>query len=955
MDFHAIPFGNYYLLERLAVGGMAEVYLAKCFGAAGYEKLVALKRILPTIAEDDEFIAMFIDEAKIAGQLSHANIAGIFDLGKINHSYFIAMEYVSGVDLRTLWDRANEGLELPLEMACWLTKKICEGLDYAHRRRDNRGRPLGIIHRDVSPQNVLVGYNGQLKIIDFGIAKATNRMVRTQTGILKGKFAYMAPEQARGELIDHRSDIFAIGTIFYELITGERAFKADSDFALLEKVRKVDVIPPRKHKPAVPKDLEKIIYKALAKDADGRYPWASALAQDIERFMADHAMSCDQKQVAAFLKANFHEELSEEIKRNEMYAAWSPEGHDDEEEEEDATTSRGGTRVQHSDDSSSILHELGTQLGDQVAEEDAASGEELATRDVRPKPVITDEKDFDERTLDSSALDGSRITMLESDSASEFSSSVTVPADSDRVPQEFRDALPWASSSSSHEVGPVARTEVGVSPVSSQEEQPTQVDDPRSLDSFEEDDEAANANTIIHVAESGESFVAEALVTSPNVRMLSSEPHPRSDSEEGDPATSDPRLNVKAIAGPPSSSSYPELANDVTGPVDETEGMDSQSSTSAHNLPVSSASGGRVDVSRIVAAVEPSEPSQPAPRPPMPDPRASHPPPAGAPNSYSSPRMNAVAPPTNQRKKLLIAASVSAVLGLTLGIIAVLLTSTPSPNTVIMTRPPGAVVSLRGEVLCKKTPCAVALKSGRHELVFTLAGVGATSQSVEIKDDGPNSVDVTMQITRTYTLQTDPPGARVTLDGKKLSQRTPVKLPPLKVGTEVRLVLERGRHTGINETVRVPDLRGPWTFKLAAATTRWSITTDPKDAILSVGSKRRVGKIDLDATVDDAVAVVVLRPGCETQTLGLVGSGRGKEKRLIRLKCGSLGGRLSVTALRRSDIVVDGVDIKQRTPLRDYPIPPGQHVVTLRRRGTSASFPVEVKPGEPFRLETKFK
>jgi eukaryotic-like serine/threonine-protein kinase len=211
-----VPFGSYQLVERLAMGGMAEVYLAKPDGA---QRFVALKRILPNIAADDEFIAMFIDEAKIAGQLNHPNVAQIFDLGKINNSYFIAMEYVSGHDVRALWDRTRDAdggkTALPIGLACYIVKKICDGLDYAHRRRDSKGRPLGIIHRDVSPQNILVSYDGDLKIIDFGIAKAANRIVKTQTGILKGKFAYMAPEQARGEPTDHRADIFAIGVILY--------------------------------------------------------------------------------------------------------------------------------------------------------------------------------------------------------------------------------------------------------------------------------------------------------------------------------------------------------------------------------------------------------------------------------------------------------------------------------------------------------------------------------------------------------------------------------------------------------------------------------------------------------------------------------------------------------------------------------------------------------------------
>jgi serine/threonine protein kinase len=302
---------------------MAEVYLAR---QEGQPRLVAVKRILPNIAADDEFIAMFIDEAKIAGQLNHPNVAQIFDLGKIGNTYFIAMEYVSGHDLRALWDRTRDAGErgenvLPVALACYVVRRICDGLDYAHRRRDAKGRPLGIIHRDVSPQNILVSYDGDLKIIDFGIAKAANRMVRTQTGILKGKFAYMAPEQARGEPIDHRADIFAIGVILYELLTGERAFKADSDFVLLEKVRRVELPAPRSLRPELPKELERIVFKALAKEAADRYAWASALGADLESFMSAQGYDSSKEELGGFLRRTFEEELRDEERRLAAYQA----------------------------------------------------------------------------------------------------------------------------------------------------------------------------------------------------------------------------------------------------------------------------------------------------------------------------------------------------------------------------------------------------------------------------------------------------------------------------------------------------------------------------------------------------------------------------------------------------------------------------------------------------------
>ena len=223
---------------------MAEVFKAKSFGVEGFERIVAVKRILPSIAEDQEFITMFIDEAKMAVQLTHANIAQIFDLGKVGDRYFIAMEYVHGRDLRAIFDRARKNEQpIPIPMACYVTMKVCEGLDYAHNKKDAAGRDLNLVHRDVSPQNILISYDGEVKVIDFGIAKAAGRSAKTQAGILKGKFGYMSPEQVRGLPLDRRSDIFSVGIVLYELLTLERLFRGESDFSTLEKVRNVEIMP----------------------------------------------------------------------------------------------------------------------------------------------------------------------------------------------------------------------------------------------------------------------------------------------------------------------------------------------------------------------------------------------------------------------------------------------------------------------------------------------------------------------------------------------------------------------------------------------------------------------------------------------------------------------------------------------------------------------------------------
>jgi serine/threonine protein kinase len=300
------PFGKYYLLERINVGGMAEVFKAKVMGVEGFERIVALKRILPHIAEDEEFITMFIDEAKIAVQLQHANIAQIFDLGKVDDAYFIALEYVQGRDLRGIFDDLHKKRQLmPMPQTCYVIMQVCEGLDYAHNKRDAQGRALNLVHRDVSPQNVLIGFEGEVKLIDFGIAKAAGKASKTQAGILKGKFGYMSPEQVRGLAIDRRSDIFALGIILYEMLTGERLFVGESDFSTLEKVRNVEIVPPSSFNSQIPEQLERIVLKALAKDVEDRYQNALDLHDDLQAFLYSIAQFSSRKDLSGWMKRTF--------------------------------------------------------------------------------------------------------------------------------------------------------------------------------------------------------------------------------------------------------------------------------------------------------------------------------------------------------------------------------------------------------------------------------------------------------------------------------------------------------------------------------------------------------------------------------------------------------------------------------------------------------------------------
>jgi serine/threonine protein kinase len=315
-------FGKYLLLERVAVGGMAEVFVAKAFGVEGFERLLAIKKILPTMGEDEEFISMFVDEARIAVQLAHPNIVQVLELGKSEDTLFIAMEYISGRDLRQLMERFRRRQKpLPLAQAAYVVKEVCEALDHAHNKCDAQGRPLGIVHRDVSPQNVLVSFEGQVKLIDFGIAKAESRLQKTQAGILKGKFSYMSPEQVKGQPLDGRSDLFACGILLWELSCGEKLFSGESDYAVLDKVRMGLVPPPRSRNPLIPDALERVILKALATDPARRYQTASELHDELVRFTVAGDAVFGSRQLASWLRDEFKSEYEKERKRLRAWLA----------------------------------------------------------------------------------------------------------------------------------------------------------------------------------------------------------------------------------------------------------------------------------------------------------------------------------------------------------------------------------------------------------------------------------------------------------------------------------------------------------------------------------------------------------------------------------------------------------------------------------------------------------
>jgi serine/threonine protein kinase len=300
------PIGKYVVRRKLAEGGMAEIYLAAVLGPEGFEKDVVIKRVRPGLADDPGFVRMFIAEARVASRLNHPNLVHIFDFDKHEDTYYLAMEYVRGHSLWELRRRCQErGVPVPPTLVAQIAMEVARGLAFAHRLTEN-GRSLGLVHRDVTPHNVLLSFDGTVKLTDFGIAKAGTRV--TASGVLKGKFAYMSPEQAHGDPVDARTDVFALGVTSWELLTGARLFEGDGDVAVLRAVQESLIAPPARLNPEVPAALDAVVMRALERDPARRWPTAHEMERALAEFLMGAARSLEDTDVGAFLRRMFPEE-----------------------------------------------------------------------------------------------------------------------------------------------------------------------------------------------------------------------------------------------------------------------------------------------------------------------------------------------------------------------------------------------------------------------------------------------------------------------------------------------------------------------------------------------------------------------------------------------------------------------------------------------------------------------
>ena len=299
---------RFRVIEKIDMGGMAEIYRGRAMSLEGIEKEVAIKRVLPQLTKNRKFVAMFLDEARLSMHLNHANIVQVFDVGRAENTYFIVMEFVDGYNLRRIFQKASEtNIRMPVEVAVYIAIEVCKGLAHAHEKRDGNGNPLRIVHRDVSPPNVMISKSGEVKLTDFGLAKAVTQLELTDPGIVKGKFSYLSPEAAEGKEVDHRADLFAVGTVLFELLTNRRLFLGKTDLETVELVQKAQIPSISGLNPDVPPELERILYKTLAKDPKKRYMSGNDQANALAEFLFARSMKVTSYDLAQFAKRVFEQ------------------------------------------------------------------------------------------------------------------------------------------------------------------------------------------------------------------------------------------------------------------------------------------------------------------------------------------------------------------------------------------------------------------------------------------------------------------------------------------------------------------------------------------------------------------------------------------------------------------------------------------------------------------------
>ena len=309
---------RYRVIERLEAGGMAEVFVGEATGAQGFKKRVAIKRVLPHLAQNKRFISMFLDEARLGARLNHANIVTVFDIGAADNTYFIVMELVDGANLKTIMETLRkQGRRFPVKAAIFICMEACRGLSYAHELQDDDGVDLQIVHRDISPPNIMITKRGEIKVADFGLAKASTQLEKTDPGVVKGKFSYLSPEAALGEHVDARTDVFAMGIVLWEMIAGRRLFLGETDFQTVKLVQQAEVPSLQKINPEADKAFEVVLGKALARDPKDRYQSARDLGDALAGYLFQHQMKVTSYDIATLVSGVVAERKAEKPKQDQ--------------------------------------------------------------------------------------------------------------------------------------------------------------------------------------------------------------------------------------------------------------------------------------------------------------------------------------------------------------------------------------------------------------------------------------------------------------------------------------------------------------------------------------------------------------------------------------------------------------------------------------------------------------
>jgi serine/threonine protein kinase len=306
---------RYRVIERLEAGGMAEVFVGEATGAQGFKKRVAIKRVLPHLAQNKRFISMFLDEARLGARLNHANIVSVFDIGAADNTYFIVMELVDGANLKTIMESLRkQGRRFPVKAAIYICMEACRGLSYAHELQDDDGTDLGIVHRDVSPPNIMITRRGEVKVADFGLARASTQLEKTDPGVVKGKFSYLSPEAALGEQVDARTDVFALGIVLWEMIAGRRLFLGESDFETVKMVQQANVPSLQALNPEVDPAFEAVLSQALSRDPAQRFQSARDLGDALAGYLFSHQMKVTSYDIAALVGSAVSDKKAEKPK-----------------------------------------------------------------------------------------------------------------------------------------------------------------------------------------------------------------------------------------------------------------------------------------------------------------------------------------------------------------------------------------------------------------------------------------------------------------------------------------------------------------------------------------------------------------------------------------------------------------------------------------------------------------